>query len=56
MKKIALLLMVFFAGTAASFCQTSDAEMEAMINLLGVQKKEAIAKLVHVTGKDADVF
>lgn len=56
MKKFALLLTLFFIGTAGSYCQTSDAEMEAMINLLGVQKKEAIAKLVHVTGKDADIF
>lgn len=56
MKKITLLLAVFFVSTATTYCQTSDAEMEAMVNLLGVQKKEAMARLVNVTGKDADAF
>jgi hypothetical protein len=36
--------------------QTSDAEAEAIINLLGVQKKQAIAKLVPVSGKDSVAF
>jgi hypothetical protein len=36
--------------------QTSDAEAEAIINLLGVQKREAIAKLVPVSGKDSVSF
>jgi hypothetical protein len=35
----------------SSFAQTSDEEAEAIVKLLGVQKKEAIAKLVSVTGK-----
>ena len=39
-----------------SFAQTSDAEAEAIVNLLGVQKKEAIAQLVSVTGKDSIAF
>jgi hypothetical protein len=56
MKKITLLLVLFFAGTATDYCQTSDAELEAMINLLGVQKKEAIGHLVHVSGKDSIAF
>src|SRR5436305_7883583 len=36
--------------------QTSDVETQAIVKLLGVQKKEAIAKLVPVTGKDSAVF
>ena len=36
--------------------QSSDAEAEAMANLLGVQKREAINKLVPVTGKDSITF
>jgi hypothetical protein len=36
--------------------QTSDAEAEAIVNLLGVQKKEAIATLVPVSGKDSVAF
>ncbi len=40
----------------ATYAQTSDAEAEAMINLLGVQKKEAVAKLVPVSGKDSVTF
>jgi len=52
-----LLLAMFCIGTAfTSFAQTSDAEAEAIVNLLGVQKKEAVAKLVPVTGKDSIAF
>ena len=40
----------------AASAQTSDAEAEAMANLLGVQKKEIIMKLVSVTGKDSVAF
>src|SRR6476619_2246625 len=36
--------------------QTSDAEAEAMANLLGVQKKEIIMKLVSISGKDSATF
>ena len=42
--------------TLIAFAQTSDAEADAMINLLGVQKKEAMAKLVSVSGKDSIAF
>src|SRR6187399_1028086 len=52
-----LLFILFCIGTAfTSFAQTSDAEAEAIVNLLGVQKKEAISKLVPVTGKDSVAF
>jgi len=52
-----LLFVLFCIGTAlSSFAQTSDAEAEAIVNLLGVQKKEAIAKLVSVSGKDSVAF
>src|ERR1700750_1442986 len=44
------------AQTNASYSGTSDAEADAIINLLGVQKKEAVAKLVAVTGKDSIAF
>lgn len=58
-----ILLSVIFAGagyaadaqTYASY-QNEDAEAEAMINLLGVQKREAIAQLVPVTVKDSAAF
>ena len=54
--KIAVLV-TFFAGAGfAGNSQTSDAEAEAIVNLLGVQKKEAIAKLVQVTPKDSAAF
>ncbi len=36
--------------------QTSDAEAEAIINLIGVQKREAIDKMVNVSGKDSIAF
>ena len=38
------------------YAQTSDAEAEAMANLLGVQKKEIIMKLVSISGKDSVTF
>lgn len=50
-------LSLLFAFVAfSSYSQTSDAEADAIINLLGVQKKEAIAQLVPVTGKDSVAF
>ena len=52
-----LLLAVFCICTAiGSYAQTSDEEVEAVANLLAVQKKEAIAKMVSVTGKDSVAF
>jgi hypothetical protein len=36
--------------------QTSDAEADAIINRLGVQKREVISKLVPVSGKDSVAF
>jgi hypothetical protein len=56
MKNPTALLVLFFAGTMAAYCQTSDAEIDAMVNLLGVQKKEAVGHLVHVSGKDSIAF
>ncbi|PWT71307.1 MAG: hypothetical protein C5B59_18355 [Bacteroidetes bacterium] len=54
--KLSLIAILLFAGSIAAEAQTSDAETEAVINLLGVQKKEAIAKLVPVSGKDSIAF
>jgi hypothetical protein len=55
-KFIFLALLVSLAGPLVLSAQTSDAEAEAVINLLGVQKKEAIARLVPVYGKDSAAF
>jgi len=54
--KVILLAAIFSGAGYAALSQTSDAEAEAVINLLGVQKKEAIAKLVPVSGKDSVAF
>ena len=54
MRKI--LLLVFSASTIMSYAQTSDAEAQAIVNLLGVQKKEVIAKLVVIQPKDSAAF
>ncbi|MBO9571775.1 MAG: hypothetical protein J7497_06135 [Chitinophagaceae bacterium] len=52
-----LLFAGFFVALSISgMAQTSDAEADAMINLLGIQKKEAIAKLVLVEPKDSAAF
>ena len=56
--RIKILLMAVFSAftTLAAFAQTSDAETDAIINLLGVQKKEAMTKLVNVASKDSVAF
>jgi hypothetical protein len=54
MRKI--LLLVFCASTIISYAQTSDEEAQAIVNLLGVQKKEVIAKLVVIQSKDSAAF
>jgi len=57
MKTKGILLAIFgFSITIGAYAQTSDAEADALINLLGVQKREAISKLVSVTGKDSLAF
>jgi len=55
MKKI--LIAAFLIGCISETqAQTSDAEADAIVNLLGVQKKEAISHLVPVKGKDSIAF
>ena len=53
-----IILMVIFSAftTFAAYAQTSDAEADAIVNLLGVQKKEAMTKLVAVAAKDSAAF
>src|SRR3954467_3985157 len=51
------LVMIACIGIAfVGQAQTSDAETDAVINLLGVQKREAVSKLVPVSGKDSAAF
>ena len=54
--KITLLAIICACANFTINAQTSDAEAEAIINLLGVQKREVIHKLVPVTGKDSVAF
>jgi len=54
--KFTLVILLCLGVTFATFAQTSDAEAEALINLFGVQKREAIAQLVPVSGKDSVAF
>jgi len=57
MKMRFILLAIFALGlTVGGYAQTSDAEAEALVNLLGVQKKEAISHLVNVSQKDSAAF
>src|SRR4051812_33909340 len=55
MKRAILMGILLYAGMSV-YAQTSEAEAEAIINLLSVQKKEAMAKLVSVSGKDSVAF
>lgn len=54
--KITILIVACFSAITGLYAQTSDAEAEAVINLLGVQKREAIGKMVNVHGKDSVAF
>jgi hypothetical protein len=54
-KTISLAVICLLTSFAA-YAQTSDAEAEAMANLLGVQKKGIIMKLISVSGKDSVTF
>ena len=54
MRKI--LLVLFCTSTVITYAQTSDAEAQAIVNLLGVQKREVISKLVVVSPKDSAAF
>ena len=55
MKKFSLAILCISAAFAVQ-AQTSDAEADAIVNLLGVQKKEAISKMVPVSSKDSATF
>ena len=55
-KKIILLVAFGFCAFSQVQAQTSDAEADAVVNLLGIQKREAVSKLVPVTGKDSINF
>lgn len=54
--KTTLLAIVCVLSSTIVYAQMSDAEAEATANLLSVQKKEVIMKLVSVTGKDSVAF
>ena len=49
--KTTSLAILCLLASFAMYAQTSDAEAEAMANLLGVQKKEIIMKLVSISGR-----
>jgi hypothetical protein len=55
--KIAFLTLFFASTVGAAFSQarTND-EMEAIVTLLGMDKKKAVAQLVNVTPKDSVAF
>lgn len=54
------LATIFSFFTISSFAQNSaadeDAETDAILTLLGIQKKEAVAQLVNIEKKDSAAF
>jgi hypothetical protein len=56
--KIRILLVAVLCGlfSVSLFAQTSDEEIDALANLWSVQKKQAMAQLVPVAGKDSVSF
>jgi glycerol-3-phosphate dehydrogenase len=51
-----LLTALLIGASFMAYSQVSDEETDAMVNLLGVQKKEAMNQLVAVSGKDSAAF
>jgi hypothetical protein len=54
--KLSLASLLFLFACLTSFAQTSDAEAEAIVNLLGIQKREAMQQLIAVDKKDSIAF
>src|SRR5215472_13712040 len=54
--RILFIVMVCIICSGPLLAQTSDEEIDAVANLLGVQKKQAMAQLVPVVGKDSVNF
>lgn len=54
--KIIAIAVLFIFASNYLVAQTSDAEAEALINLLGVQKREAMSKMVNIAAKDSAAF
>ncbi len=54
--KLSLITLFCLSALSGIYAQTSDAEAEALVNLLGVQKREAVHELVPVSGKDSIAF
>ena len=50
------LLVIFMVSAFAAIAQASEAEADAITQLLNVQKHEAVDQLVSVSGKDSVVF
>lgn len=55
--KISFLLLAFFSVSFSANSQaTANDELEAVVNLLGVQRKQAVAQLVNITKSDSANF
>jgi hypothetical protein len=54
--KFLLPLAMFVLVGVPALAQTSDAEADAIVNLLGVQRREAIRQLVPMAKKDSAAF
>lgn len=51
-----LLTVLLVCASFLGYAQVTDEEADAVVNLLGVQKKEALSQLVEVSGKDSAAF
>ena len=54
--KLFVACLLLSISGLTTYAQTSDAEAEAIVNLLGVQKKEAMRQLIAVEKKDSVAF
>jgi hypothetical protein len=51
-----LLTVLLIGASFIGYSQVTDEETDAVVNLLGVQKKEAMSQLVDVSEKDSAAF
>jgi hypothetical protein len=55
--KIAIIALAFLSSSVSSFSQTtSNDELDAIVTLLGAQKRDLVKALVHITPKDSANF
>ncbi len=56
MKFRIILVVALSTLSVSAFCQTSDDELDAVVTLLGVQKRDYVKEVVNINAKDSANF